>query len=135
VQIAYWIVVAPLALLYLYAGGRKVAQSRERLRPMMGWVDAVPMPLVRAIGVVEVLGVVGLVLPPLTGVAPVLALVAALGFVVLQVLAAGVHLSRGETQDIWLNVVLVVLAALAAWLATARLPTVWLTTVWLATAG
>jgi hypothetical protein len=119
VQIAYWIVVAPLALLHLYAGGRKVAQSREQLEPMMGWVDTVPMPLVRSIGVVEILGVVGLVLPPLSDVAPVLAPVAALGFVVLQVLAAGVHLSRGETKDIRLNIALIVLATLAAWLATA----------------
>ncbi|WP_460068855.1 DoxX family protein [Streptomyces sp. YKOK-I1] len=82
----------------------------------MGWVDTVPMPLVRLVGAVEILGVAGLVLPPLTGIAPDLATLAAVGFVVLQVLAAGLHLSRGEAKATGLNVVLILLAAVAAWL-------------------
>lgn len=118
-EIAYWILAALLGLLYLFAGGKKIAQSREQLAPMMGWVDTVPMWAVRGIGAVEVLGVLGLVLPPLTGVAPALALVAALGFAVLQVLAAGLHLSRGEVKETGLNVPLIALAGVAAWLATA----------------
>nr|WP_206328371.1 DoxX family protein [Streptomyces sp. S3(2020)] len=108
-----------LGLFYLYAGGKKIAQSQEELAPMMGWVDTVPMPAVRLVGAVEILGVAGLVLPPLTGIAPVLAVLAAVGFVVLQVLAAGLHLSRGEAKDTGLNVVLIALAGVAAWLATA----------------
>jgi hypothetical protein len=119
VVIAYWVVVGLLGLLYLYAGGKKVAQSQEQLAPMMGWVDTVPMSVVRLIGVVEILGVAGLVLPPLTGIAPVLAIAAAVGFVLLQILAAGLHLSRGEAKDTGLNAALIVLAAAAAWLATA----------------
>src|SRR5579862_8134967 len=94
VVVGYWIVAGLLALLYLYAGARKIAQSQEQLAPMMGWVDTVPMPVVRFIGGVEVLGAAGLILPPLTGIAPVLAIAAAAGFVVLQVLAGGLHLSR-----------------------------------------
>ncbi|NNN37509.1 DoxX family protein [Streptomyces sp. S3(2020)] len=117
--VAYWIVAALLGLFYLYAGGKKIAQSQEELAPMMGWVDTVPMPAVRLVGAVEILGVAGLVLPPLTGIAPVLAVLAAVGFVVLQVLAAGLHLSRGEAKDTGLNVVLIALAGVAAWLATA----------------
>lgn len=117
-EIAYWIVAGLLGVFYLYAGGKKVAQRKEQLAPMMGWVDTVPMRLVRIIGVVEILGAVGLVLPPLTGIAPVLAVVAALGFLVLQVLATGLHLSRGEVRETGLNVALIVLAGVAAWLAT-----------------
>lgn len=117
-KIAYWIVVGLLGVLYLYSGGRKVAQSREQLAPMMGWVDTAPMWLVRVIGTVEILGVAGLVLPPLTGIAPFLAMAAALGLVVLQLLAAGLHLSRGEVKETGLNGALIVLAAVAAWLAT-----------------
>ncbi|KAA9159638.1 DoxX family protein [Amycolatopsis acidicola] len=117
-EIAYWIVAALLGVVYLFAGGKKVAQSREQLAPMMGWVDTIPMWAVRCIGVVEILGVLGLVLPPVTGVAPALALVSAIGFAVLQVLAAGLHLSRREVRDVWLNGVLLVLAVVAAWLAT-----------------
>jgi hypothetical protein len=75
------------------------------------------MPAVRAIGAVEVLGAIGLILPPLTGIAPWLALPAAIGFVVLQILATRVHLRLGDRQ-ITLNLALILLAAATAWLAT-----------------
>ncbi|MFD0314540.1 DoxX family protein [Streptomyces flavalbus] len=116
--VAYWIVVTLLGLFYLYSGAKKATQSRERLAPMMAWVDTVPMPLVRLIGAVEIAGVAGLVLPPLTGRAPALAMVAALGFVLLQLLAAGLHLSRGEAKETALNWTLIALAGVTAWLAT-----------------
>lgn len=116
-EIAYWIIASLLAVFYLFSGGVKVVRSKEQLAPMMGWVDTVPMPVVRMIGVLEVLGAVGLVLPPATGIAPWLAVAAAVGFVVLQVLATGLHLSRGERGDLWLNLVLIGLAGVAAWFA------------------
>ena len=115
--IAYWIFAALLAVFYLYAGGKKVVQSKEQLQPMMAWVDRTPMWGVRAIGAVEILGAIGLILPPLTGIAPGLALVAAIGFVVLQILATAVHLARGDKQ-IAINAVLIVVAGVTAWLAT-----------------
>ncbi|SRR6266545_5243371 len=95
----------------------KVVQSRERLRPMMAWVDSTPMPAVRAIGVIEVLGAIGLILPPLTRIAPWLALAAAIGFVVLQIGATRVHLTRGDRQ-VALNITLILAAAVTIWLAT-----------------
>ena len=117
--VAYWIVAALLAIFYLYAGGKKIVQSKQQLAPMMGWVDTVPMPAVRAIGVLEVLGAVGLVLPPLFGVAPWLAVAAASGLVAVQVGGIAMHLSRGEARLIGLNVVLLVLAGAAVLLAPA----------------
>ncbi|MEU4830845.1 DoxX family protein [Streptosporangium sp. NPDC023615] len=120
-EISYWIVAALLAVLYLYAGGRKILQSQERLQPMMGWVDTVPMPLVRLIGVLEVLGAAGLILPPLTGIAPPLAVAAAIGLVLIQVGGIVVHLRREEGRLIGLNIVLLVAAAAAAWLGAVRL--------------
>jgi hypothetical protein len=119
VTIAYWILAALLGVFYLYAGGLKVARSQEQLAPMMGWVDTVPMWLVRLIGAVELLGVAGLILPRLTGVVPGLAVAAAAGFVVLQILASGVHLSRGETKEVTLNLALIAVAGVTVWLATA----------------
>lgn len=116
--IAYWIVAGLLALFYLYSGAVKAVRSKERLRPMMGWIDTFPMWSVRAIGLLEVLGAVGLVLPPLTGIAPGLALAAAVGLLVIQIGGIAVHLSRGETKVIGLNIVLLVLAAAAIWLST-----------------
>lgn len=117
-EIAYWIVAGLLALFYVYAGGKKAAQSRQQLQPMMGWVDRVPMPLVRTIGVLEILGAIGLIMPPLTGIAPGLAPAAAIGFVLLQIGGIALHLSRGEARLIGLNIGLLVTAALTAWLAT-----------------
>ncbi|WP_068280442.1 DoxX family protein [Aldersonia kunmingensis] len=118
-EIAYWIVAGLLAAFYLFGGSKKVIQSQEQLAPMMAWAGTtVPMWLVRCIGVIEVLGAFGLLLPPALGIAPVVALLTAVGFVVLQILAAGVHFRRGETKEVGLNIALIVVAAAAAWLAT-----------------
>ena len=116
--VAYWIVASLLALFYLYAGGLKVLRSPDQLRPMMGWIDTVPLRLVRTIGVLEVLGALGLILPPLTGVAPALALAAAIGLVLIQVGGISLHLRRGEVKVIGLNISLLVLAGVEIWLAT-----------------
>ncbi|PKW05126.1 DoxX-like family protein [Streptomyces sp. 1222.5] len=116
-NIAYWIVAGLLALFYLYAGTLKVIRSRDQLRPMMAWVDHIPLPAVRALGTVEILGATGLILPPLTGIAPLLAPAAAIGFVLLQAGAITVHLI-GEDRRIALNAGLTVAAAVTIWLAT-----------------
>ncbi|MFE9446427.1 DoxX family protein [Streptomyces sp. NPDC006602] len=116
-KVAYWIVAGILALFYLYGGGIKVIQTREQLQPMMAWVDRTPMPAVRTIGVLEVLGAIGLILPPLAGIAPWLAPAAAIGFVLLQIGATTVHLRR-EDRHIALNIALVLAAAVTIWLAT-----------------
>ncbi|MET9845676.1 DoxX family protein [Streptomyces ossamyceticus] len=116
-NIAYWIVAGLLALFYFYAGTLKVIRSRDQLRPMMAWVDRIPVPALRALGSVEILGAAGLILPPLTGTAPWPASAAAIGFVLLQAGAIAVHLT-GEDRRITLNVGLIAAAAVTAWLAT-----------------
>ncbi|MBM9507920.1 DoxX family protein [Actinacidiphila acididurans] len=116
-NVAYWLLAGLLALFYLYGGALKVTRSRDRLRPMMAWVDTTPLPAVRAIGVIEVLGATGLILPPLTGVTPWLAPVAATGFVLLQLGAIRVHLALGDRQ-VALNLTLLLAAAVTVWLAT-----------------
>ncbi|MFJ6789814.1 DoxX family protein [Streptomyces angustmyceticus] len=112
--IVYWIVAGLLASFYLYAGVVKVVRSRDLLRPMMAWVDRVPLPVVRGLGVVEVLGAVGLLLPPAIGLAPWLAPAAAIGFVLLQIGAITVHLT-GRDRRVGLNVGLLAAAAAASW--------------------
>ncbi|MDT7847949.1 DoxX family protein, partial [Streptomyces justiciae] len=97
----------------------KALRHRDRLRPMMAWVDRMPMPVVRALGAVEILGAVGLILPPLTGIAPSLAAATAAGFVLLQIGAIAVHLT-GEDRRITLNIGLLATAAVTVWLATGR---------------
>ncbi|MFC8433401.1 DoxX family protein [Streptomyces sp. NPDC057253] len=116
-NIAYWIVAGLLALFYVYAGTLKAIRSRDQLRPMMAWVDRIPLPALRALGTVEILGAIGLILPPLTGIAPRLAPAAACGFVLLQVGAIAVHLT-GQDRRIALNVGLAITAMVTVWLAT-----------------
>lgn len=116
-HLAYWITAGMLALFYLYGGGVKLIRTREQLLPMMEWVDTMPMRAVRSIGAVEVLGAIGLILPPSTGIARWLAFAAAVGFVVLQLAATRVHLRRGDRQ-IALNLGLIIVAGATSWLAT-----------------
>lgn len=116
--VAYWIVASLLALFYLYSGAIKVVRSKEQLRPMMAWVDAMPLAALRTIGMLELLGAVGLIVPPLVDVAAWLALAAAVGLVLLQLGATALHLRRNETRQIWLNLTLLALSAVTVWLAT-----------------
>ncbi|THG29868.1 DoxX family protein [Naasia lichenicola] len=119
--IAYWIVAGLTSALYLFSGGIKIVRSREQLQQMMTWVATARMPIVRAIGIVEVLGAIGLILPPLTGIAPALAFVAALGLVVVQIGAIVFHLARGEARLLGFNAL-----AFALPVATLILSTIWL---------
>ncbi len=88
---------------------------------MMGWVDSMPMGFVRTIGVLEVLGALGLILPPLTGIAIWLALAAAIGLVLVQIGGTILHLSHSEGKQLGLNLALLIVAGVLAWLATAWL--------------
>lgn len=69
---------------------------------------------VKAVGAIEILGALGLILPELTGIAPVLTPIAAVGLVVVQIFAMRVHLRRNERQPLPANVILLLLAAFAA---------------------
>ncbi|KOV90174.1 hypothetical protein ADL03_00765 [Nocardia sp. NRRL S-836] len=115
-----WIISGVLAALYLVAGVTKLVKSRDELltEPRMAWADGFTPRQITMIGAAEVAGAAGLVLPWLTGLAPVLTPVAAAGLAVLQIGAAYVHGRRHETAAIAVNVVL---AALAAFVAMTRL--------------
>ncbi|MFE1320057.1 DoxX family protein [Kitasatospora phosalacinea] len=113
---AYWIVAGPLALFYLYSGALKALRSPDRLRPMMAWVDRVPLPALRTLAALELLGAVGLLLPTALLAWPAPA--AATGLALLQLGAIPVHLTGGDRR-IALNLVLFVVAAAALWLSVA----------------
>lgn len=83
----------------------------------VAWYAAVSQPLIVFIGICEVLGGVGLILPALTRVKPALTPLAAAGLTATMILAAGFHLSRGEYA---LMPATLVLAAGSAWIAAGR---------------
>lgn len=111
--IAVWITSGLLALVYLASGGMKALRSRAALQPQMGWVEEFSAAQVRWIGILEVLGAVGVIVPHLTGILPWVSVVAAFALVAVQVVAIIVHARRKEA----LNPINIVLLALALFVA------------------
>jgi hypothetical protein len=116
VNIALWIVQGLLAAVFGGSGVVKTTRDRKRLLDDgISWVEDFSAGSVKAIGVLEVLAAVGLVLPAATGIAPVLTPLAAAGIGVLMAGAAVVHFRRGELAFIGVIAVLFVAAAFVAW--------------------
>jgi len=113
--VALWIVNIVLALAFLAAGLAKVAQPKTKLAGTMGWVEDFAAPSVKLIGTAEIVGAFGLALPLVTGIAPVLAPVAAVCLAVLMIGAVVVHIRRAEPflPALVLGVVAVASAVLA----------------------
>ncbi len=110
-NIALWIVQGLLALAFLLAGSMKAFAPLNTVRKNMSWANDVGVPFVRFIGVAELLGGIGLILPAITGIQSWLTIAAALGLVLVMVSASVFHASRREYQNIGMNVVLLLLAA------------------------
>ncbi|MEU5264247.1 DoxX family protein [Amycolatopsis sp. NPDC021455] len=115
-NVVLWVVSGLLAAVYLAAGGMKLSTPRKKLleNPNMGWAGDFPDAAVKGIGAVEVLGALGLILPWALDIARVLTPLAATGLAVVQIGAIVVHVRRGETKALPMNVVLLVLAAFVA---------------------
>lgn len=115
-NIALWIVQGLLAVVYLAAGGLKVIRPREQLvaSGRFEWMKDNSDAIVKAVGAVELLGALGLILPEATGIARILTPIAAVGLVVVQIGALRVHLTRHERQPLPANVTLLLLAVFVA---------------------
>lgn len=114
-NIALWIVAGVLAAAFLAAGLMKATKPKAALAESgLAWVEDFSPGQVKAIGALEVLGAIGLILPAALDIAPVLTPLAATGLAVTMVGAAAVHLRRGEKQMVPINVVLFALAAFVA---------------------
>ncbi len=115
-NIALWIVQVVLGAAFVGAGIRHGFQP-ERMGAQRGgeWVTAVPRGLLTVIGVCEILGGIGVILPAATGILAWLTPLAAAMLAVVMVLAAGFHFFRREFPNIVFNLVLFALAAFAAY--------------------
>jgi uncharacterized membrane protein YphA (DoxX/SURF4 family) len=114
-HIVLWIIASVLALVFLGAGLTKILQPKEKLSSTMAWTQDFSQPMIRIIGTLEVLAAVGLILPALLDIAPILVPLAATGLVLLMAGAAITHLRRKEPQIMVANLVLLVLAGIVAW--------------------
>ena len=104
-----WGVQVGLALLFLNSGVRKLLRTDAQIRAVP-WVRDTPVRLVRAIGVLEILGALGLTLPALTGILPWLTPLAAAGFIALMVGAAWANYRAGLYRVIVANIIVLGLA-------------------------
>jgi uncharacterized membrane protein YphA (DoxX/SURF4 family) len=89
---ALWIVQVLFAALFLFAGGTKLVLPLDQLpgpMPLPGW-------FLRFIGVCEILGALGLILPWLLRVRPALTPLAAAGLAIIMIGALVVTLASGD---------------------------------------
>jgi hypothetical protein len=115
-NLAVWIVSGVLAALYLMAGFTKLVKAKQDLlaEPRMSWVGDFTEGQVKGIGAVEVAGALGLVLPWLTGVAPILTPIAAVCLALIMVGALVFHVRRREWPNVPVSLVLITLLTFVA---------------------
>ncbi len=110
-NVALWIVQALLAALFLFAGGMKLVLPLDKLTGPV----AVPGAFLRFIGVVEVLGAIGLILPSLLRIRPGLTPLAAAGLVIIMIGATVIGFLSGEVMMLLSPLVVGILAAFVAY--------------------
>jgi hypothetical protein len=115
-NVTLWIIAGVLAAGFAAAGAVKLTRPKAKLAAAgLGWTEDFGAGQVKAIGLLELLAAIGLILPAALGIAPVLVPLAAVGLVAVMVGAMITHARRRESQLIAVNVILLVLAAVIAW--------------------
>lgn len=110
-NIGLWVAQGVLAFMYIFAGWTKLTQPLEALLEMgWGWAANMPLSFIRFIGIAEIAGAIGLILPALLRIQPKLTPLAAMGLTLVQIAAIVLHASRGEFAVLPLNVVLLALS-------------------------
>jgi hypothetical protein len=105
-----------LALAFGYSGFCKSLYSEAILVDKKGQtgVAGLPLAVIRTIGITEVLGMVGIIVPWWAGIAPVLTPITAVCFAFVMVLAAPIHYKRREPKNVAVNIGFFVLAIFTA---------------------
>jgi uncharacterized membrane protein YphA (DoxX/SURF4 family) len=111
VNAALWIVQTLLALIFLWAGGMKLVLPLDNLTGPF----PVPGLFLRFIGVVEILGAIGLILPGLLRIRPGLTPLAASGLVIIMIGATILGLAAREVAMTLIPLVVGLLAAFVAY--------------------
>ncbi len=113
-NIVLWICAGLLAAMFLMAGVMKVAMPKEKLEPTMQWSKTWSRPQLQALGTVEVLGAIGLILPWALNIARVLTPLAAVGCAIVMIGAVATHVRMKDYKGTGMPVVLLVLAIVVA---------------------
>jgi len=117
-NVALWIVQGILAVMFLMVGMMKLTKSKEEMADSNAWVEDFSQRQVRGIGILEILGAVGLILPILLGILPILTPIAAIGLSLTMAGAFLTHLRRKELVP--MGVMNIVLFGMAIFVAVGR---------------
>jgi uncharacterized membrane protein YphA (DoxX/SURF4 family) len=110
-NIALWIAQILLAAMYGMAGGMKTFRT-AKTKEQFPWAKNRSEGFVRFVGISELLGALGLILPIITGLMPWLTVLAAVGLTLIQLLAIFTeHLPKKEYNVIPINVLLIAISA------------------------
>lgn len=114
-NISLWVVQSLLSIMFIMAGTMNTVQPIEKLAPMMPWVTHVSPLLVRFVGISQLLGGIGLLLPSILRIKPQLTAWAAIGIVALLTCAVIFHISIGEINMIGVPIAFGLISAFIAW--------------------
>jgi hypothetical protein len=112
-----WLLQIALAATFAGAAALKLLLPRDRLAktPVGGWVYDFPAAMLKPLGVAELLGAIGVIVPPLVHIAPILTPIAACGLLLTMVGAFVTHLRRHEYLSVANTVVVAIAAGVVAW--------------------
>jgi hypothetical protein len=113
--IALWTAQALLFVAFGMAGVMKSTMPVEQVSQNMAWVQRFSPGVVRFIGISELCGAIGVLVPTLTRIAPVVTPLAAWGLTTMMILATGHHAMNNEAGVIPIPLFLGVLAAFVGW--------------------
>jgi hypothetical protein len=107
---ALWIIQIILALLFSMAGTLKTTQPIDTLIKTVTWADRFPLSVVRFIGLMELLGAAGIILPWSLRIIPILTPLSASGLAMIQFFAIFHHALHKEVLAIAANITLLTLS-------------------------
>src|SRR5690242_9746777 len=108
-SVVLWVLQVLLALFFAMAGNNHGLRPITDAAKSSPWIADVPLGLARFIGIAELLGAIGLIVPAATRIVPVLTPIAALGLAAIMALAVPFHVMRGEAHVIGMHVVVAAL--------------------------
>jgi len=113
-NVVLWTAQILLALFFM-SGTVMKFMPIQKISAIMPWMGQLPPLEVRLLGVVDLLGALGLILPAALKIRPMLTPWAAIGIIVLMICATIFHISRGEASVIGVNIVVIIVAIFIAW--------------------
>jgi hypothetical protein len=111
-----WIIQGLLAAFFAMPAFTKLTSSQEKLIEKKMLEPAASHLPVRGIGILELLGVLGMILPQVTGIMPILTPIAAVGFALIMLGACIIHFKRKEYQILPLLVMVFALSLTLAYI-------------------